>query len=519
MEQPIPHPKSLSETQFVPHEKVLRWCVIGVLFIASLAIRFYHIDDPPLDFHPIRQYRSAIIARGYYRASDETIPDWQREVAIANMERLGIIEPPIMEHLATLGYRLAGGEHLWIPLALSATFWVIGGVFLFLLTQQVFSTDAALIASGFYLLFPYGYAASRSFQPDPMMIMMMLAGLYAITSHHQKPTLVRAIVAAIVSSAALLIKPVVVFVIFGAYASLAIRRRGFRGAIFDLQALIFVVVSLLPAAVYYGNGVFIAGFLARQPQDKFIPSLWLSPSYWGGWMLQIRKTMGYTAIIGALIGLLLTRSRTSRILLAGLWLAYFTYGLVFNYHIHTHCYYQLPLAPIVGLSISPVGVEVLRQLRQTRSRPLWRSLFLINIIVITALFRVQEYRWGVRFYWPVDPDIVTIAPEIGEQVEHSLNTVFLTEANGYPLRYYGDLGGASWPSGGDYYYASLQGRQIPDVEEYMDSRATPPEFFIITDFDEFERQADLADYLFANYPALAQTSEYLIFDLRGRIDP
>ena len=47
--------------------KRLFWgLVIALTAAAGLAIRLYDLTDPPLDFHPARQFHSAIIARGYF---------------------------------------------------------------------------------------------------------------------------------------------------------------------------------------------------------------------------------------------------------------------------------------------------------------------------------------------------------------------------------------------------------------------------------------------------------------------
>ena len=43
-----------------------------ILFGLGFAIRMVDLTDPPLDFHPTRQLRSAIIARSmYYRSLPE----------------------------------------------------------------------------------------------------------------------------------------------------------------------------------------------------------------------------------------------------------------------------------------------------------------------------------------------------------------------------------------------------------------------------------------------------------------
>lgn len=39
---------------------------LALLLFVGLLVRLPHLGDPPLGFRPVRQYRSAILARGYY---------------------------------------------------------------------------------------------------------------------------------------------------------------------------------------------------------------------------------------------------------------------------------------------------------------------------------------------------------------------------------------------------------------------------------------------------------------------
>jgi hypothetical protein len=87
--------------------------ILFLVFTAAMVVRLYHVTDPLLEFHVARQYRSAVIARGLYLPYDTSMPGWAREIAVLNADQ-GALEPPIVEHLAVYGYRLARGEHLWI---------------------------------------------------------------------------------------------------------------------------------------------------------------------------------------------------------------------------------------------------------------------------------------------------------------------------------------------------------------------------------------------------------------------
>jgi len=73
--------------------------VLFALLIAAFGLRCYHLTQPPLDFHPMRQGWSLILARAYYFENAGSIPQWQRQVAQVNKQMTHIKEPPIMEHL------------------------------------------------------------------------------------------------------------------------------------------------------------------------------------------------------------------------------------------------------------------------------------------------------------------------------------------------------------------------------------------------------------------------------------
>src|SRR5438094_4493803 len=97
-----------------------RLLILVFLFIAALSIRLYHINDPPLHFHATRQYRSLIIARGYYFDRVRSIPEWKKQAAHSSQQKQGILEPPILEFLVSNGYRLLGVERFWLRKLLSS---------------------------------------------------------------------------------------------------------------------------------------------------------------------------------------------------------------------------------------------------------------------------------------------------------------------------------------------------------------------------------------------------------------
>src|SRR3990172_1556642 len=94
--------------------RLLPTITLPLLLLLALGIRLFDLTDPPLDFHPTRQLRSAMIARGMYYAGLDDVPEWQREMATRQQDSQEALEPTILQTLVAFAYRLAGGEHLWL---------------------------------------------------------------------------------------------------------------------------------------------------------------------------------------------------------------------------------------------------------------------------------------------------------------------------------------------------------------------------------------------------------------------
>jgi len=513
------------EPVFFPQNRRARRLLPGFLLVLALGIRLYHLKEPPLDFHPTRQYFSAIIARGFYYETQDSLPEWKKKIAIINKEKQGFLEPPIMELMAALSYRLAGGEYLWLPRLFSSIFWIVGGGFVYLISKKLSSPDAAVFATAFYLFIPYGVSASRSFQPEPLMVMMLMVSLFTLLRYHERPLLGRLFLAATLSALALLVKPMNVFTIFGAAIALALEKQKSWKAFFSPSLLIFAGISLLPSLIYFTSGLFREG-LQAQAQKRILPQLLLSLFFWKGWHSQIDWVVGDIAFFGALFGVLLFRPGRARALIIGLWVGYLAYGLSFSYHTATHNYYHLPLIPIVAIGFGLFLAWILNRLVQGSrhsclrlSSCQWaRPAASWGILLLAIALSLGTSR--ARLNRPDSGKIVRNAEEIGERVGHSAKTIFLTFAYGKPLQYYGDLSGEFWPSQGDLRYERVRGIPGINASELFQTRflKDSPEFFIITDFQEFDRQSDLKNFLTRSYPLFAQTPDYLIFELRKKLN-
>ena len=484
---------------------------LGVVFIAALGIRLYDLTDLPLDFHPARQLFSAFKARGmYYSMLPESadVPAWQHELAIKQGNDSAIIEPPVMERLVAFTYLMAGGEYLWIARIYSSLFWLVGGLFLFLLAREISSTDGAIIALIFYLFLPYGIIASRSFQPDPLMVALVIGGAWATYNWREKLTWKWAVTAGLLNGAAIFIKNVAVFPLLGVALALVLER-GLKESIRDRQTWLVAGLSALPTAIFVIYGTLIAGFLTQQFNFRFFPDLLQDPAFYLRWKGQLDSIPGFGTVVVALLGIFLARRRSVTALLAGLWVGYVVYGMVFTYHITTHDYYNLPVIPIVALSLS-ISVAILsEQIPQTTPSIVTRFIFALGLIIITATHmwyaRVDlakvDYRQDVDFWWT-----------LGEKLGHTNPSIGLTPDYGARLAYWGWQDISSWYYSEDLALRELAGKEI-DLSQRFESQIEGKCYFVVTQFGRFDDQREARQTLYENYPIYEETKDYIIFQL------
>lgn len=493
--------------------RAARTIALALIFSAAFAIRLYDLTDLPLDFHPTRQLLSAIKARGlYYETQPDGVPTWKLESAIRMAKLKADVEPVVLEGLVAFTYRFTG-EQVWIARIYSSLFWLVGGIFLFLMAREFVSFEGALVGTAYYLIFPYAVIGSRSFQPDPLMIMLTIGFWWMFARWIRSMSWPDAILAALLGGLAIFIKFPAAFFVIGGALGLALSRFTFRDLLRNTQVWIIATIGALPAALYLVYGIFIRGDLASQFKGRFVPTLLLNPFNYLQWETKASLAAGGIFIMLGLLGFFLIKDRRYRIFLCGLWIAYLLFGLFFDYHIATHDYYHLPLIPIVGLSLAPLGEWFFARLSET---PLQRwSRSAIYMILIFGLFSVI---WNVRNQMKaVDyrPD-AAMWQQIGETFDEGTRVIALTQDYGSRLQYWGWRTASTWPYTGDVGYANIRGG-VFSFDDLFNKYSSKMRYFLVTDFDEFNRQPELKQRLTSTYPVVFQGDGYLIFDLKNPI--
>ncbi len=514
------------------------WLLVVVLFVSAFGVRIWRIDEPLLDLPASRQYRAAIIARAWYWRGIPSIPKWRKEIAESNKDQCGLREPPVLELLAVVSYRISGGERLWIPRVLSIAFWMVGGIFLYELVKRCAGGDAALVSSAFYLFAPFGVFASRAFMVDPLMASLLIAALFYVVRYSERPSARRFIAASAVSAVAVLSKPLFCLIPLScAFAVLDFSRRQDPLRKTAVRVLLFLILLLGPTLIYLGF-MFVTGHGSKILEARsvlVVPALLTRPFFWAGWLTRISQVVGLPAFLASLVGVAMLHEGVPRRAVLGLWIGYFVYGLALSWATYTHNYYHLQLVPIVAVSVGPLAAGVARQAVLAFPFRRVRSLFACVLLLVGVFLAVYTYvhhrrtvalaglsgrqRRSESFLYVVNPDFerfVTTAREIGELVQHSKKALFTGSAFGH--RYYGEFSGRRWPTH-DALRAGKQ-RGTPELSapkrfktEYA---AWSPEYFIIVNPMELNAQPDLKQFLERNFRLIRRTEDYIVYDLRRR---
>jgi hypothetical protein len=500
----------MSQTSFFS-SRAARTFALLLIFGAALAIRLYDLTDLPLDFHPTRQLVSFIKARGYYyQTKPDGVSAQEVKKAVRFAKLKADIEPTVFENLVAFTYRFTG-EQVWVARMYSSLFWLVGGVFLFLLTRDLVSFDGALVSTTYYLMFPYAIIGSRSFQPDPLMIMLVLGFWWTFSLWIRLPSWIYAVLAGLLGGFAIFIKFSAVFFVIGGALGLALSRLTLRDLFRSAQVWVIALLGALPAALYLLYGIFIRGDMTSQFSGRFVPALLFNPYNYLQWEVKMSMAAGGLFVMLGLLGLFLTQDRRLRILLYGLWGSYILFGLFFNYHIATHDYYHLPFLPIVGLSLAPLGDWFFARLRESSVQP-WARL----AVCVALLFGLFSMTWDVRNQLKaVDyrPQAAMWA-EVGESLGEDARILALTQDYGSRLEYWGWRESLHWPYLGDAGYANVRSGRMT-FDDLFNRYSSKMSHFLVTDFDELDRQPELKERLFSFYPVSAEGEGYLIFDLKN----
>lgn len=481
------------------------WAIPLVLLIGGLAVRMIDLTDEPLD-RPSRQLRSAILTRGiYYRLTPDSDPV-EAEAAIAMADSLEEFEPPIFEAIVAWTYTLIEREVFWVARIYSSLAWLAAGVLLYEVARRFTSPRGGWVSLAFFLFVPSSSLIGRVFQPDPLMILGIVACLYAHVRWRETGDRRWAWISGAVGGFSILIKAFALLPVLGVWT--AGRVLAGRAGLRDRSAWIGLGLIVAIPGVYYGlklNQV-SSGYVEFWTVT-FLPML-LQLRFYTGWLSVIRHLMDATVLLAGLAGTLLLR-RPGRELTIGLWAGTVAYGLSVPWQTTTHDYYSLPFLPLVAVGLAPWGDHVLGEVAKAGGIWKWAlGLLAAGAIGYSAL--LTRNAWIATDYRSEPADW----RRIGEAIPRDGATLALTHEYGYRLMYYGWRQVSSWPSATDLGLAAARGGgATPAFDSTFADLTRGFRYFLVTLFGELEAQPSLRQRLCLGYELEASGGAFLLFDL------
>jgi hypothetical protein len=385
---------------------------------------------------------------------------------------------------------------------------MLGALALFFLTKNLIGTNGAVIALGFFLILPYGALASRAFQPDPLMVSAIIGSWWAADRWRRSQTWKNAILAGLLTGFAIFVKSVAVFFVGGGLIALVFAATGWKGVWKNRQVWLMAALTVIPYGMFHIYGVYITGLLEDQFSLRFFPQLWIDPVFYLRWNGEISSVVGFEFFLAALVGIFLVKEKAGRWMLIGAWTGYVLFSLALPYHAMTHDYYQEPIIPLVGLGLAAVIDRLLRSLKGPR-------VFASLAVLFVLLFWVVIKAWDVRVTlkrndYRGEP---AIWQNIGKILGHDAHILALTQDYGYRLGYWGWITPTNWMYTGDFTVREMAGQTF-DIQKVFQEQTEGKDYFLVTQFDEFNSQGELKKMMYDTFPVVQDTDDYLIFDLK-----
>lgn len=481
---------------------------------AGIALRFLDLTDPPLDFIPWRQMRSATIARSMYYQQLPDIDPELRNLAVS-LGHHEILEPHIFETIVATTYRLAGGEYLWIARIWGILFWLIGGLGVFQFTRRITSIAGASVSLAYYLILPFAVISSRAFLPDVLMAASLALGMWALLRWLESEKWSWAIATAIILGFTVLVKvfavyPVALACFFGVLSTWKIKQLIKKPQVWVTAAIMAIIPGYYYLFLISGSGGdYLSGWVLPYRH------LLTDPAFFVRWISMIHNEFNFVALLLSLLGLILMPRSAKRIPLA-LMLGYLIFGMTIPSLIISHTYYNIVFIPIVAIPLC-VLADTIHKLLSKQSN--WRQITFAGIFILAIGFpgilarnhmASMDYRPEILGWIKIGRELPSDGPMIGFTHDYNLR-----------LMYYGWRVVNYMPQVSDMQMRSMAGAdfELDDyTKELVHERLRNYDYFVVTLMSELNTQTVLKTTLYEDYSIYQEGDGYIIFDLRSRND-
>ncbi|WP_346289728.1 ArnT family glycosyltransferase [Sphaerothrix gracilis] len=272
----------------------------SIFFLLGLAllVRLYNIQSPIIGVHSWRQADTAALARNF---AENGLNFFYPQVDWAGSSAgYAETEFPLYSYLVALLYKLFGVSEIY-GRAIAVVCSLVALFFLFQLVAYVVNRQAAFWASFFYAVLPLNVFYSRTFQPESMMQMACVMGLYFFIRWLDSERWWHWTVSALFVAIACLLK--VLPLAYLGLPLLYLAAVKFKGKLFQQVALwVYAgfILGVTAAWYYHAHQIYLTyghtfGFWGGTT-DRYLWTMLLSLKFWGDILL--RLAVRHFAVVG-----------------------------------------------------------------------------------------------------------------------------------------------------------------------------------------------------------------------------
>ena len=418
----------------------MKYLSLLLLFVLSLSLRLYKINNPVADWHSFRQADTASVTREFVKHGIDWLHPKYHDLSNIqsgkdNPNGFRMVEFPILNGLTAQiikSFNLHNHEVL-IGRLISVVFSSLTTVVLFLLASTLFGFSTGFISGLFFALNPFSIYYGRVILPEPALLFFLTLTLL-LTLKRQS------LLGAISFSMALLIKPYVLFLLPLILLTPALQKN--KKISSYLFLFLCLGLSLLPL-IFWRN--WIQQFPEGIPASDWLfnkDHIRLKPAFFH-WLLEVRigtLILGLGLIPAVVMGVIKKGENLLYLLLYAICLSF--YLVIIAGGNVQHDYYQVFLLPFISLAVGR-GLDAFLKFPSTIVD---RKA---SIILVIALFSWSLFvSWyHIRGYYQINngsilpagqavdkltpPEAKVIAPYNGDTA-----LLFATNRTGWPIGYY-----------------------------------------------------------------------------------
>ena len=482
---------------------------IFLVLLFLVGIRLININMPILEGTAMRQTQTAMIARNFFSGGINMF--YPRADFFGSGPGFLVLEFPLYNALAAVGYKMVGGVHEWVGRLITILFFAGGGLFLAGIVRRIFDKDTAIWSLAVFGLSPLSVIFSRTFMPDFEMIFFCLGALYFLIVACDKNKIKFYWLSSFFMMLAMLVKPHS-FYIFLPLIYLIWKKESWK-FLLNIRNWIYLAIAILPAVFWYIHGMNVHSLFTPEWSYNYEASNWFNPAYFTD-VDQLKNILKvYTGIFLTPIGFTLllfglfikTRSKENII---WFWLAG---SVLFMIAFITHMedpYYNLSILPIVSVFIAR-SIVFLKGLNwnSTVLKYKWGKALVI-LLILPFWIRYAGYAYIV-------PKGYRFIPQAGERIQEITqkdDLVIASSAGGVQALYFCDRKGWNLCISGIGEDKERLDSVLQEIETYREDGAA---FYVCPVMDDFNGNRNFEKYMKSNFDIVEEKpGRYIIFSLR-----